>query len=361
VKFRATEGGTIPALDRAREDEARERQTRLTKPALSLGRLEALAIQLAGFQATPTPNVRPCAALLFAADHAVTRHGVSPYPSAVTRAMLENFARGGAAASVLARLHRIPLHVFDVGVDGAEHPLAPGPAAGSGAILHRVSPAPVAGDIRVEDALAPSEFERCVAAGKRAVLATAADCRTLLLGEMGIGNSTVAAAIAAKLLDAPDPAALVGAGTGATGAVLDSKRRVVRDVVARLTGESRPLEVLRRAGGREFAAAYGAMRAALCQRAIVLVDGFILSTVAAVLVAEEPAARAGLVFSHRSREHGHAPLLEFMKAQPLLDLGMCLGEATGALSAFPLVEAACALHNQMATFEAAGVPERLEP
>ena len=341
----------VPDIEAA----ARAHQNRLTKPASSLGRLEELAIQIAAFQGAEQPAARPCAVLIFAADHPVTRHGVSPYPASVTRAMLENFLRGGAAASVLARLHAIPMHVVDVGVE-------PGDEAGSGAelglagTLHRLVPPPAGGDIRHEDALCPSDFERCMRAGEAAVHAAGPGLKLLLLGEMGIGNSTVSAAVAAKLLGASDPADLVGAGTGATGALLEMKKQVVRDAVARLPETCSPLELFRRLGGRELAAAYGAMRAALCERTVVLVDGFMSGVVAAVLIAEEPDARPGLVFTHRSREAGHGALLEHLKVTPLLDLGLCLGEGTGALSAFPLVEAACALHAGMATFEAANVP-----
>lgn len=271
--------------------------------------------------------------------------------------MLDNFENGGAAAAVLARLHRVPLHVFDVGVDVPGDVAERAPIAG--AVLHRSPGIPREGDILVEDALDESGFERCVELGERAVALHAADSALVILGEMGIGNSTLAAAVAAKLLGAADPAALVGAGTGATGTLLESKQRVVRQVVSRLHGEQRPRDVLRRAGGRELAAAYGAMRAVLTQRALVLVDGFILSAVAAVLAEQEPATRAGLIFAHRSRELGHGALLEHLGVRPLLDLGMCLGEASGALTAFPIVEAACALHAEMATFESARVPGRL--
>lgn len=344
----------LPSPDRGCEAAAWAHQNQLTKPPGSLGRLEAIAVQMAAFQKTARPTARPATVLIFAADHPVTRHGISPYPSDVTRAMLQNFADGGAAASVLARQRELPLHVIDVGVDGA--PSVPPSRSGPVQVL-RVKERLEAGDIRTEDALTVDGFARCVQAGRSAVEQLARGHRVLLLGEMGIGNTTPAAAIASLLIHPADPAALVGQGTGATGDVLESKRAVVRDIVRRLARTTDPIEILRRAGGRELAALYGAMVAALENRVLVIVDGFIVTAVAAALVRAHPEALAGMIFAHCSDERGHAALLEHLRARPLLDLGMRLGEASGALAAYPLVEAACALHTQMATFAAAAIPK----
>lgn len=345
---------TTPPVDPDARSAAERRQTSLTKPPGSLGRLEDLAVQMAAFQATAAPEARPCSVLLFACDHPVTKHGVSPYPSSVTRAMINNFVSGGAAASVLTKLHRLPLHVVDVGVDGASSNAFPHSAI----TLHRMQPQVAAGDIALEPALTPDDFASCQAFGARLVEEYCGEDRVVILGEMGIGNTTPAAALGAALLQLRDPATLVGPGTGAVGDILERKKAIVVQAVRRLAGSLSPDELLRQLGGREMVAMYGAMKAALAMRKIVLVDGFIVTVVALALCRQDPAAREGMVFAHQSHEQGHHALLEAMGAAPLLRLSMRLGEASGALTAFPILEAACATHNQMATFESASVPDK---
>jgi nicotinate-nucleotide--dimethylbenzimidazole phosphoribosyltransferase len=346
----------LPAPSARARAEAEQRQSTLTKPTGSLGRLERIVLELAAWQDDPLPDVRPAAALLFAADHPVTRHGVSAYPSTVTRAMLHNFAQGGAAANVLARCQGIALSVVDVGV-------APGPAPALRALGAPIELDPVrlraAGDLRSEDAMDELTFPRAVAAGRSAVARQERHVRCLLLGEMGIGNSTAAAAVCAALIGG-DPESFVGAGTGCGGEALARKRAVVREAVMRVGPNAGAREVLRRLGGREIAALYGAMLEALERRILVLVDGFIVTAAALVLLSEQPRARAGLVFAHRSDERAHGRVLEHLGVVPLLDLGMRLGEASGALMAFSLVEQACRLHREMATFASAGVPDRVD-
>lgn len=350
----------IPRFDRDALELARRHQAHLTKPPGSLGRLEDLAVHVSAWQRSATPCVRPAAALLFAADHPVTRHGISPYPSAVTRAMLFNFLRGGAAASVLAKSHGIPLRVLDVGVDGGD--TLGQVAEREHVVLERHAVASrTEGDIRIEDALSPDAFAAFVEAGRDGVRRLAGDVRVLLLGEMGIGNTTVAAAAAAALLRCKDPAELVGAGTGASGAILHRKQLVVRDAVARVGDEQEPFEILRRLGGRELAALLGAMLEGLTTGRLLLIDGFIVSAVALALCQRVPEARDGMVFAHLSDEQGHRLILDHLRVEPLLRLGLRLGEASGALTAFPLLELACALHCQMATFESAGVPDKESP
>ena len=345
----------VPPFDEASAELARARQLRLTKPRGSLGLLEEIPVQLAGLQRTALPASRPAAAIVFASDHPVARHGVSAYPVEVTAAMLRNFAAGGAAASVLARELRVPLHIVDVGVRGAAHL-----AFEDGSRLVR---APVAedevGDLRVEDAMSEATFARAVLAGAGAVDALPADVRVMVLGEMGIGNTTAASAVAAMLLNArgEDAEALVGAGTGVTGTALARKRAVVRDSLARVGQVHSPDEAVRRLGGRDIAALFGAAARA-CERGMaILVDGFIVSTAILALVRTAPATRGSLFFAHRSAEQGHRRVLEALDARPLLDLDLRLGEASGALLALPLLDHACALHAQMATFASAGVPE----
>lgn len=351
----------VPPFDEAAVEAARQRQQRLTKPPGSLGRLEEVAVQLAGFQGKELPECVP-ACTLFAADHPVTRHGISPYPSAVTRAMVQNFVEGGAAASVLCATWSIPLWVVDVGVD-------PGPAradegvpsttrSASGVHLVRHPVAALgAGDLRVEDAMTEAVFEGCLQAGREAVATLHEDTTVLIVGDMGIGNSTVASCICAALLGG-DPEYWVGAGTGADDVMRATKQAVCRDALARLGTARGPREVLRRVGGREVVAMFGAMAAALERRITVLVDGFIATSAALALYREEPAARRGLLFSHRSAERAHSAVLEQLDAKPLLDLGLRLGEGSGALVAYPLLASACALHRRMATFASSGVPDR---
>jgi nicotinate-nucleotide--dimethylbenzimidazole phosphoribosyltransferase len=342
----------IPELDLAAAARARDRQSRLTRPAGSLGMLEEVVVQLAAVQGTPLPRSRPAAALLFAADHAVTRHGVSPYPSAVTAAMVENFLRGGAASSVLCRQLGVPLRVVDVGV------MRPPRLLSNEGVSFRRDPVAdePGGDLRVEDAMSEATFRRALAAGASEVDALPDEVRLVVLGEMGIGNTTAAAAVAALLLGRKAEE-LVGRGTGVDDAGLARKVEVVRDAVRRLEGAG-PGRAVQSAGGRELAALVGAAARAIERRKAVLVDGFIVSVAMLALERMAPGAREWMIFAHRSAEAGHRHVLEALGARPLLELGLRLGEGSGALTALPLVDAACALHAGMATFEEAGVPDR---
>ncbi|AUX46685.1 nicotinate-nucleotide--dimethylbenzimidazole phosphoribosyltransferase [Sorangium cellulosum] len=351
----------FPEPDARAASAARARQDTLTKPRGSLGALEELAVELAAIQGGP-PASRPAAAVLFAADHPVTRHGVSAYPPEVTAAMVANFVSGGAAASVLCRHLGVELRIVDVGV---AHPYEPAPGGDGGGAAARLRRDPVAGDpigdLRVEDALSEAVYERALRAGAAEIDALGGDTRVVLLGEMGIGNTTAAAAIAALLLDLPAED-LVGAGTGVAGDALARKIEVVRDATRRVVQAARdPHRVVRSVGGKEIAALVGAAARAIERRMAVLVDGFIVSTAALALVRMDARARRGMLFAHRSAERGHARVLAALDARPLLDLGMRLGEASAALAALPLLDAACALHAGMATFASASVPDRAPP
>lgn len=363
-----------PLPDPSVLQQARAHQASLTKPRGSLGRLEEVAVQMAAWQGCVIPAARPAEAIVFASDHPVTQNDVSPYPSSVTRAMLGNFSAGGAAASVLCRKVGIGLSIVDVGVDlgvdvgvdgvakGVES--LPGSGASEGAAPERAVPVrrervaswPV-GDIRVKDAMGVDVFAACVDAGRDSVQRCEPGLRVLIPGDMGIGNTTVAASVCAAILR-EDAAFVVGAGAGADALMVERKRRVVSEAISRLSSSDTALDVLRRVGGREIAAIYGAMQAALERRVTVLVDGFIATTAALVLCEVEPRAKAGMIFAHRSDESGHARVLAHLGAVPLLDLGMRLGEASGALLAFSLIEQACVLHAEMASFASSGVPDR---
>lgn len=330
-------------------ERARARQRQLTKPPGALGRLEALAIELAALQARDRPRADTVPVLLFAGDHGVVAQGVSAFPAEVTVQMLANFAAGGAAISVLARELGLPLHLRDVGT------LAQGPVAGA------VVDKPYRGtrDLSVEAAMSAAEVAHALDAGRRAVEEAGVGADLLLPGEMGIGNSTAASALACLLAGLP-PVELVGAGTGLDEARITLKRAVVeralalhRDAVA---AAPRPgLEALRRVGGLEVAALAGAMIAAAQRGVPVLVDGFIVSAAALAAVRINPGVRDWLLFSHCSAERGHGRLLQVLEAAPLLQLDLRLGEASGAALALPLLRLACALHNDMATFHDAAV------
>ncbi len=346
----------IPPPCEASRTAAAERQAGLTKPPGSLGRLERLAVDMAAWQATDRPAVRPSHVIIFAADHPIALAAVSPYPQTVTRAMVENFIRGGAASSVMARRLDVPMKVVDVGViDGraGTHQATDGAAT-----LDRPPVANMCeGDLRVEDAMTPAVFLAAVEAGRDAVLSLPPGTRSVILGEMGIGNSTLAAAVTSSLCDLP-PELVTGPGTGSTGDCFDRKLEAVRHARNRVFG-SPALEILRRAGGREMAALVGAAAAALARRMAVVADGFISSAALGCLIAAEPAAIHGVIFSHVGGEPGHRLLLEWLQAAPLLALGMALGEGTGGLAALPLLDLACETHNAMHSFTEAGVPDRI--
>lgn len=333
--------------------EAAARQARLTKPAGSLGVLEDLAIQLAAWQGRALPRARAASALLFAADHPVARHGVSAYPSEVTAAMMRNFVAGGAAASVACRTFGVALRVIDVGVAG---PPAPMPRVASSEIVFRRDPVAEmqVGDLRDEDAMPEDTYVAALEAGASEVGALPSDVAALVLGEMGIGNTTVASAVAAALLGLSGRE-VVGPGTGIAGAALARKAQVVDDALKRV-GPASPHRIVQALGGRELAAMIGAAARALERRIVVLVDGFIATAAVLALLRLHPEARAGLVFGHRSAEPAHQLMLEALRARPLLDLRLRLGEGSGALAAFPLLELACAIHAGMATFDQANVP-----
>ena len=342
----------IPKRSNVFREAALARQVKLTKPAGALGLLEDVAVWLADVQQTRRPQAGPASAIVFAADHPVSHLGVSAYPREVTPMMIINLAMGGAAASVLARLNGIPLHVVDVGAE--RYPI---PETGPGIYWNRVDVGGTAGDLVKSDAMDSTALAGALEAGADTIDSIDANTRVVIFGEMGIGNTTPASAISARLLglSAKDT---VGPGTGLTGNALNDKRAKVQKTLDRTNGINSAMEVLRCLGGREIAAIVGAMGRAAEKGMAILVDGFIVSSAALVAVRHDPRIRAHMWFSHRSAEPGHAGILESLCAKPLVDAGLRLGEGSGALATFPLVEAAVSLHNQMATFEEAAVPER---
>lgn len=319
----------------------------LTKPPGSLGRLEELALQVGRVLGDPPPALDRAVIFVFAADHGVAARGVSAYPAEVTAQMCANFSGGGAAINVLTRACGARVRVVDVGVRAD--------LAGLDGIEHRKIRAGT-DDLSVGPAMTESEAADALAVGLE--VAGEVDAWLVGVGEMGIANTTAAAAVAACLAPA-EARDVVGRGTGIDGDGLARKRRVVERAVARVgrIGPARddPLEVLRQVGGLEISAMAGAMIGAAARGALVLVDGFISSAAALAACRLCPALPPYLVASHRSTEPGHGVVLDALGLRPLLDLGMRLGEGTGCSLAVPLVRAAAALLRDMATFESAGI------
>jgi len=347
ARLEAAIAATAPA-DTAAATAARRALDAKTKPRGSLGRLEALACRIAGITRSATPGRLEPAVVVAAADHGVAAEGVSAYPQEVTAQMLRTFAAGGAAVCVLARQAGARLLVVDVGVrELINHP----------GILDRRVRAGTA-NIAEEPAMSRAEAERALAVGIELAHDLADDgAGVIALGEMGIANTTAASALTATLLDA-DPAAVCGRGTGIDDGRLRHKIAVVRRALGRVPVDpGDPVGALASVGGLEIAALAGVTIGASARRTPVLVDGFI--TAAAALAATRLCANCGdaLIASHRSPEPGHGAILAALGLEPLLDLGLRLGEGTGAALALPLVAAALAVLSEMATFDEAGVTD----
>lgn len=335
----------IPGPDLAALAAARERQSQLTKPPGSLGRLEALGIALAAMQGTQRPRVENVWITVFAGDHGVTAEGVSAFPQVVTAEMVRNFARGGAAISVLAEEWKARLEVVNVGTVQALEEL-------SGVLDARVGPGTA--NFVHEPAMTVAQLHDALAAGHHAAERAAIGGAHLFVGgEMGIGNTTSATAVACALLNLP-ATRLAGPGTGLDAAGVGRKAQAIERALARHRGD-RPLDALQRLGGFEIAALAGAYLRCGQLGLPVLVDGFITTVAALAAVRLRPELAAWLFYAHRSAEPGHRQLLDALGVEPLLALDMRLGEGSGAAVAVPILRAAAALHSQMATFAEAGV------
>jgi nicotinate-nucleotide--dimethylbenzimidazole phosphoribosyltransferase len=320
-----------------------------TKPLGALGRIEQLALQIGLILGTESPRLAQPQLVVFAADHGLAAQGVSAYPSDVTWQMVKNFLAGGAAASVLALQHGLQLTVVDCGV---RHDFAPQP----GLVLRKIATGTA--DASLGPAMTAEQCERAIANGREVVQALPGNA--LLLGEMGIGNTSAAAMLLSRLTQQP-LAECVGAGTGLDEAGIARKREVLARVLALHADAREPLAALAAFGGFEIATMVGAVLQAAQDRRVIVVDGFIAT--AAVLVAQQLASNVTqrCVFAHRSGECGHALMLRYLgpsrdvPARALLDLGLRLGEGSGAALAWPLLVSACTLLNEMASFESAGV------
>jgi nicotinate-nucleotide--dimethylbenzimidazole phosphoribosyltransferase len=344
----ASVNGAAPPDDAA----IRRHLDSLTKPQGSLGVLETLAFRLARLYGDPTPSLRRRAVLVFASDHGVSRRAVSAYPREVTAQMCHNFARGGAAVCAIARAVDARVVVVDVGVDAELNR--------AGAIVHRKIRRGTA-DMMVGPAMSLDDARKAVLVGAALAKELAPGLDVFALGEMGIGNTSSAAALTCLLADA-QPNHVTGRGTGVDDCGLQHKRAVVAAAVRRVreahgARASEPLVALTETGGFEIAAIAGAILGAAAVRRIAVIDGFISTAGALLAVRMQPAAADWIFASHRSTEPGHALQLSALQMSPLFDFELRLGEGTGALLALPTLEAASSLLREMATFESAGVSQ----
>lgn len=337
----------VESLDETAIAAARARQGMLTKPAGSLGKLEALSIQVAGIKGQAIPELTHKAIVVMAGDHGVVGEGVSAYPSAVTAQMVLNFLDGGAAINVLARHIGARVLVVDMGVAT--------PFESNTQLIDKKI-ALGTGNIAREAAMSRAQAEQAVLSGAAVVEAEIANGLDILAtGDMGIGNTTPSAAIAAALTG-QSPEIIVGRGTGVDDAGLRRKVTAVSHaLVINQPNLQDGLDILMKVGGFEIGGLVGAILAAAANRIPVVVDGFISTAAAMIAVALCPLVRDYLIAGHRSKERGHQTMLAWLGLEPLLDLGLRLGEGTGATLAMSLVEAGCRTLAEMATFDEAGV------
>lgn len=317
-----------------------------TKPLGSLGRLEQLAVQIGLILQTTHPVLQAPQVLVCAGDHGLARRGVSAYPQDVTWQMVENFLAGGAAISVLAKQHGMGLTVADCGV---AHDFAPRP------LLRNCKIAPGTVDCTQGPAMTVQQCQQAMANGQALVQSLSGN--VLILGEMGIGNTSAATLIAARLLEL-DIAACTGAGTGLDTAGVQRKAAVLQQALAAHPQATAPLDVLAAFGGFEIATMTGAILQAAADNRVLLIDGVIVTAALLVAAQLQPRVLQRCIFAHRSSEPAHQHMLAALHAQPLLDLGLRLGEGSGAALAWPLLQSACVVLNDMASFAQAGVDQK---
>ena len=324
-----------------------------TKPLGSLGRLEALALQLGEILGSESPVLDQPQMVVFAGDHGLTARGISAFPSDVSWQMVENFLAGGAAVSVLARQNGISLWVVDCGVnhdflaglpDGTQRP---------GLLVRKVANGTA--DSSAQPAMTSAQCQQALQNGQDLVKGLPGNA--LLLGEMGIGNTSAASLLLARLTGL-DIEVCTGAGTGLDAPAVQRKTAVLREVLARHPQAKAPLDALAALGGFEIATMVGAVLQAAHERRVVVVDGFIATSAVLVANALQPLVLQRCVFAHRSGERGHEFMLQHLGVQALLDLGLRLGEGSGAALAWPLLQSACTILREMASFESAGVSEK---
>ncbi len=349
TKLEEIAGSILPA-DAALFAQASRRLDSLTKPPGSLGRLEDLARRISASTGKPRPRFKSKAVFCFASDHGIAAEGVSAYPAEVTAQMVENFLAGGAAINVLARHAGARVVIADLGV-ASDLPPRPG------LISEKIARG--TGNFTREPAMSPEEAVRAVEAGVRIAEAEAERGADLFAtGEMGIGNTASAAAITAVMAGI-DPDEATGYGTGISDEQRARKAGLIRSALKlHRPDPAHPLDVLAKVGGFEIGGLAGVMLAGGARRIPIIVDGFISGAAALIACAVAPALKDHLIAAHLSAERGHAAALKRLGLNPLLSLDLRLGEGTGAALAINLVEAACRIMEEMATFESAGVSSR---
>lgn len=338
----------IEPVDKNTGDQASKYVDTLTKPMGSLGRLEELVIQLAEITANPFPSVDQPGVIVFAADHGVASEGVSAYPQEVTAQMVLNFLRGGAAINVFANQINAIVKIVDVGVcvdiEGEE------------LINRKVRYG--TGNFLNEDAMTKEEVVKALYHGIEVCESLIEKgVNTIIVGEMGIGNTTASSAVLAAMSGA-DLDKIIGRGTGISPEKVQFKRNVIEKALGlRKPNRNNPIDILAKVGGLEIAAMTGAMLGAAANRIPIIVDGFISTTAALLAVAMKNDVKDYLIIGHQSVEPGHQIAIGLLGKKPLLDLQLRLGEGSGAALAYPIVEAACKMINEMATFSSAGVSQ----
>ena len=332
--------------DPALRDTLQTTLDRKTKPVGSLGRLEGIALRIGLILRTAAPVLESPQMLVCAGDHGLVKRGVSAYPQDVTWQMVENYLAGGAAVSVIARQNGIALSVADCGV---AHDFAPRDQL----LVRKVGYGTA--DCTQGPAMTDDQCALAIRNGQTLVQALAGNA--LMLGEMGIGNTSAASLILARLCQI-DIAACTGAGTGLNNAGVLRKTNILRQALAAHPEATAPLDVLAAFGGFEMATMVGAMLQAAAENRVILVDGFIVTAALMVAARVEPRVLQRCIFAHRSGEPGHQFMLDALGAKPLLDWGMRLGEGSGAAVAWPLLQSACTVLRDMASFDSAGVSDK---
>ncbi len=337
----------IEPLDEKTMEAARRRQNILTKPQGSLGRLESLSIQIAGITRQEYPDVSKKLVLLMAGDHGVVEEGVSAYPQDVTAQMVLNIVGGGAAVSVLSRQFGARIIVVDMGIKADLE-------AADNFIIRKIAHG--TGNIARGPAMSREQAEEAIHIGEEIISKEIANGLNIFAtGEMGIGNTTPSAAIALLLTQKPT-GQIVGRGTGVSDVGLQKKVAAIRNAIYVNNPDPEDgLDILSKVGGFEIAGLTGAILCAAANHIPVIIDGFISTAAAMAAVKLAPLCRDYLIAGHKSAEIGHGLMLDWLQLSPLLNLGMRLGEGSGAVLSFPVVEAACRILKEMASFEEAGV------
>lgn len=341
-----------PALTTALQDKLNNK----TKPLGSLGRLETLALQLGQIQGDSSPTLSAPQMVVFAADHGLVARGVSAFPKEVSWQMVENFLAGGAAVSVFSKQNGIALNVVDCGVDHDFLAGLPSGAQRPGLMVRKVAGAEGGtADSSVQPAMTIAQCKQALQNGMDIVKSLPGNA--VLLGEMGIGNTSAASLLLSRLTGLGIEVC-TGAGAGLDAPAVLRKTAVLREVLTRHAGVTEPLAVLAAIGGLEIATMVGAVMQAAHERRVVVVDGFIATSSILVAHALQPLVLQRCVFAHRSGERGHEFMLQHLGVQALLDLGLRLGEGSGGALAWPLLLSACTMLREMASFESAGVSEQ---